>query len=200
MKKQFLMVAALLSAFVLSACSSGGGDAPPSSVATNDVVLGVTSTTGRSVARSIDDEVFTFSGVPALGTNATTTVSVNGDGTAPPTFTVTEAGGGNATGVLSFGTTPGTCIFTVTQSTFSSSAALGVGKTVEVDQCQVNIATAGTPANGTTQERNATLRLRNAVSLPLTVTVAIGSAGQVTVNSEPSGVVATTNDASASGG
>ena len=186
MKKQFLIVAALLSAFVLSACSSGGGgDAP--TVSGNDIVLGVTSTTGRSVARAIDDEVFTFSGVQALGTTATTTVSINGDGTATPTFTITEAGAGNATGVLTFGTTPGTCIFTVTQSTFSASAPLAVGKSVEVDQCQVNVATAGTPANGSTQERNATLRLRNAVSLPLTVSVTVSSTGQVTVNSEPSG-------------
>lgn len=187
MKKQFLIVAALLSAFVLSACSSsgGGGDAP--AIAGNDIVLAVTPTTGRSVARAIDDEVFTFSGVQALGTTATTTVSVNGDGTATPTFTITEAGAGNATGVLTFGATPGTCVFTVTQSTFSASAPLAVGKSVEVDQCQVNVATAGTPANGTTQERNATLRLRNAVSLPLTVSVTVSSTGQVGVNSEPSG-------------
>ncbi len=187
MKKQLLMVAALLSAFVLTACSSSGGGGPATTVATTDTVLSVTAASGPTVARAIDDEVFTFSAVPALGTTATTTLSVNADGTATPTFTITEAGAGNATGVLSFGATPGTCIFTVTQSTFSASSALALGKAVTVDQCQVNVATAGTTADGTTQERSATLRLRNAVSLPLTVSVTVSPTGALVINGEPSG-------------
>jgi hypothetical protein len=160
--------------------------------------LAVTPSTGATVARAIDDEVFTFTAIPALGTTATTTLSINADGTATPTFTITEAGAGNATGVLSFGATPGTCIFTVTQSTFAASHPLAVGNSVPADGCQVNVATAGTAANGTAQERSATLRLRNAVSLPLTVTVTVGSNGQVTINDEPSGI-ATVNSGTGGG-
>src|SRR3954447_16114644 len=110
MKKVGMGVIALFAASaMLVACGGGGGgNNPPSLVAAANTTAPVTA----SSAAAVTGEPFTFSsGVAKFGTTSPTTVTLN----SASTFSV-AATEGNASGNLTYGS----CIFTVTASTFAA--------------------------------------------------------------------------------
>jgi hypothetical protein len=86
------------------------------------------------------------------------------------------SGGQTASGVLTFGS----CIFTVSASTFASSHPLALGKQVTVNVCRASLAT-----NGLTADGNA-----KAVDTTLTLGTATSAATKVQAQVTPGGVVA----------
>src|SRR5689334_328290 len=122
MKKQFLLAAFCSMAFALTACGGGGGDDSAPLVATSDLSADVNPTNGTTAVAGVNNTGFTFAnGVPDFGTTGPTTVTLKSDavvtssGSTGPGFTVTS-GSQSASGSLEFGS----CIFNVTQSTFTS--------------------------------------------------------------------------------
>lgn len=180
MKKLALWIVALASAFTLAACGGGGGGTQE--VAAEDLSVGVTAST----VAALSAENFVFdNGVPGLGTTDATTVTFTG-ATATPAFSI-RSGGKTATGVTTFGS----CIFTVTASTFAPSHPLGEGKVVEIDPCTLTVRTGGVVANGTTTDTGAVLILGTAESEEESVAVSIAFDGKVTVNNTQAGTVDT---------
>jgi hypothetical protein len=179
MKRVLKLVAAMSAVTVLFACGGGGGGGGQTvPVVASDLKLAVSPATGAAIVKAIDDQVFTFSAVPVFGTSNTTTVAINGD-QATPTFNISEAGGGTASGDLGFGS----CIFQITQSTFPASHPLALGKTVTVSPCEVNVATRGAPTDAQSS-RAANLQLASAASQALQVNVNVTPSGNVTVNGQ----------------
>lgn len=180
MKKLALWIVALSSAFTLAACGGGGGGSQ--TVAAEDLSVAVTA----SNVAALSSEAFVFDdGVPGFGTDAATTVTFTG-ATATPAFSI-RSGGQTATGLTTFGS----CIFTVTASTFAPSHPLGQGKVVEIDPCTLVVRTGGVVANGTNRETGALLILGTTESEETTVTVSIAIDGKVTVNNTQAGTVDT---------
>lgn len=176
MKKRFLLICALLGAFVLTACGDGGGGDGLQS-ASSDLTVTANASNGNALARAFEDEVFVFTnGVPAFGTTTTTTVVIT-DTTATPTFSITN-GGNTATGELLFGS----CIFVITASDFPPPSPLQVGAQIVVPNCQFTVRTRGLPATSSAFERSAFWVLGTAVSQNVSVSVTINPAGQVSVN------------------
>ena len=132
MKKASLkwILSATVAAAMLAAC--GGGVSPnPTSTNTSTAV------TAATVA-AMGGSAYSFaSGVPAFGTAAATDLTVTGSGAAT-TFSATS-GGMTASGPMTFGS----CIFTITVSTFPASHALGAGKVVTVNPCTLDVNSAG---------------------------------------------------------
>lgn len=179
MKKLVLMGAFL----AIAGC--GGDDGPP------PAIMGVAGNTSLAAApvttAAVANTPFTFaSGVPALGTTAATTVAFTSTA-ATPTFNITS-GNQTATGTTTFGS----CIFAVTSSTFPSSHALAVGKTVTVNPCNINVGTAGAQANGAATSRSIALLLGAASSANQTATVGVNAGGQMTLNGNIVGTVTLT--------
>lgn len=169
---------------VLAACG-GGGSNPPIPVAATNTVVSITPATGAAAVSAVLDQSFVFAAVPAFGTTAATTVKLSGAGAAP-TFAI-ESGGRTATGNMTFGS----CIFIVgSNSTFPAASPLAAGKTITVNPCAVDIATAGQSADAIARQRNVTflLNLSRSAGIPLTVTVGFDgsvSAGSVRVGTVP---------------
>jgi len=181
MKKLALWIVALASAFTLAACGGGGGGGTQE-VAAEDLSVAVTA----SNVAALSTENFVFDdGVPGFGTTDATTVTFTG-ATATPAFSI-RSDGRTATGVTTFGS----CIFTVTASTFASTHPLGEGKVVRIDPCSLVVRTGGVVANGTTTNTGAVLILGTTESEEETVTVSIGFDGRVTVNNTQAGTVDT---------
>lgn len=189
MKKRVLLVSALMSAMVLAACGGGGEEESPA-VASSDLTLSV----NASVAPALENEVFTFSAVPAFGTSTTTTVEVTEADGPTDSFRI-ASGGASASGVLEYGS----CIFRITQSTFPADSPLGVGKTVTVSTCVVKVFTKGKPADQAVG-MSATLQLGSAVSQSTTVTVEIKENGQVVINGDSAGTITLAPATGATGG
>lgn len=184
MKKMFLLAAVLSAATFLSACGDGGGSSE--TVAATDARVTMNATTGPATVAALVNEEFSFpAGVPALGTNAATTLRFNAPAAAggPTRFTI-ASGGDTAIGTMSFGS----CIFTITASTFPDAHALGEGKTVTVDPCSIEIDTDGMPADNQPRNTVAVITLGTTTSAGTTVTVTITVTGVVGVN----GVTVTT--------
>jgi hypothetical protein len=183
MKKRFLLVCALVSAFVLAACGDGGSD-DRLFAASEDLTVNANAATGPSLARAFKEEVFVFpNGVPEFGTTTTTTLVIHENGSTP-TFTLTN-GGNVATGQLLFGS----CIFKITQSTFVPPSPLLVGNTITIPNCQFLVRTRTVPANNVVFTRNARWILSTATSNDTPVEVSINPGGQVTVNGVVIGTV-----------
>lgn len=130
----------------LAACGGGGGTSVPTvaSIATSNTTASVTASTAAAVV----NQPFVFAaGVPDFGTTGTTTVAFTSAGDIPA-FSV-SADGATATGATTFGS----CIFTVTSSTFPAGSKLAVGQSVRVNPCQLNAATSGGNANGSASDR-----------------------------------------------
>ena len=173
--------AALIASAVLVACGGGGGDqyAPITSNA-------VTPMTASSAATVTDNGPMRFSaGIAAFGT-ADSTVNVTPNGSAY-NFSVAE-GGNTATGVLTFGS----CIFTVTASSFPASHALGLNKTVTVNPCNLTFQTAGQGNTGAPFTAQTTLLLGTSESSPFTETVSVAPGGTQLTITTPSGPVTVT--------
>lgn len=164
------VLAAILS-LALAGC--GGGSDSPTMVAASDTTLAVSPT----VTSALVNETFTFnSGVPSLGTTATTSLTFTSTATTPE-FSITS-GGNTASGTTTFGS----CIFAVTRSTFPAGHALALGQTVTVNPCNVNINTRGGVANGVATSRSVALLLGAAASAGATVTVGINPNGGIVLN------------------
>src|SRR5688572_7079236 len=120
---------------MLVACGGGGGgaDEPPLAATAN-----VTAPISANSVAAVTGESFTFSnGVSKFGTASPITVTLN----SASSFSI-ASNEGTASGNLGFGS----CIFTVTQSTYPAGHALAIGKTVTVHPCSITVATAGVTA------------------------------------------------------
>jgi len=175
-KSYVSLVSSAVVALGLAGCGGGGSDAP--AVASSNTAVAASATTTAAVA----DKSFSFSsGIPALGTTgAATTLSFTSDSK----FAV-SSGGSSASGV----TTYGSCIFTVTSSTFTAPHPLALGSApVRIDPCQIQLQTSGV-TTGTTTNTNATLLLGTLVSTPVAVPVVISTSGQVSIGNTVLGTV-----------
>lgn len=188
MKKLFLLAAVLTSATLLASCGGGGDSAQ---VATEDARLSADADSGRPLFTAMANESFTFTGgVTEFGTaGAATTVSIQQPAAAGrnPRFAI-SSGGQTATGVMTFGS----CFFRVTDSTFTPPSPLVDGAVIEINNCGVQLDTAGQNANGVAIESSAVLFLNNANSTGTAVTVAINPAGRITLNGKAVGTVTLT--------
>lgn len=177
----------LAAAAMLVACG-GGGDEPQSQVASSNVTAAVTASTVAGVAA----EPFVFSsGVSDFGTTSATTVTLN----SASSFSVSSSEG-SASGNLGFGS----CIFTVTTSTFPSTSPLGLGKTVTINPCSITVNTAGLRAEENAIARAVRFVLGVNTSQPKDLQVDISTDGTVTVKGVAVGTVTLTPATGATGG
>jgi hypothetical protein len=177
--KSMKLVLAVSAAAALVAC--GGTD--PVVVASANVVAPATAAT----AAAIVGQTFSFpAGVTELGTTAATTLAVSGTASAQ-SATIASAGQ-TATGPMTYGS----CVLTITTSTFPASSPLGLGKTLIINPCNITVATAGATANGGSSNRNASLVLGTSTSSPLLIPVVLNTNGSVSVGGITLGTVATT--------
>jgi hypothetical protein len=183
-KKNLLLVLALLGAILLASC--GGSDDPPP--ATVVAPAAATVQMDATTAGSLKDEAFEFTAVPEMGTSGTTTVTFRSAET-NPTFSI-AADGGVATGDAAFGS----CIFRIRQSTFPPTHPLGVGKVVTVDPCGIDIDLENMTANGQTLPKQTLMRMARNISRGKPIPVSVGPTGVlqvkgVTVATVPTSVV-----------
>ena len=165
---------------VLAAC--GGGDSLP--VTTTTSTSNVTAAVSSSTAAAVVNQPFTFAaGVPDFGTTTPTTVTFT-SATATPAFAI-SADGFTASGPTTFGS----CIYTVTSSTFPAGSKLAVGQSVRVNPCNLNVATAGGNANGAPADREVKFVLGSVNSNGKNLAVVINANGSVVINSITIGTV-----------
>ncbi len=158
----------------------GGSNNPSVTIAAANVSAGVTGATAPAL---VNTPVVFAAGVPQLGTTASTTLTFK-DTTATPAFAITT-GTSTATGVTTFGS----CIFTVTSSTYPAGSALVVGAVIKIDPCTLTVATKGLTAGSTTSNGTATFLLGTTTSSSVTLPVTISSTGVVTINNIGLGTV-----------
>jgi hypothetical protein len=179
MRESLKFLSSCAIALSLSACGGGDGTVPLHGAA-SDVSLAASPTTTSAVTGL----PFVFSGgVTDFGTTAATTVTFT-DASATPAFSI-ASGGNTATGTTAFGS----CIFKVTQSTFTAPSPLVLGSTVTVHPCNINVASKGVIANGQGVTRSVALLLGAAVSAGASVTVGVDSGGNLTLNGKSVGTV-----------
>ena len=175
---------------VLAGCfwDSGSDSAP--TVASTDLTVAAAATTLSAVVNTD----YVFPAVPAFGTASATTVSFTST-TATPAFSISSAEG-KATGTTTFGS----CIFTVTGSTFPVSSLLGVGKVVTVDPCSLTVKVRGVEAGGQPASLGTVLVLGTLSSGSVTKTVTIDANGNVAVGGVTLGTVTLVESTGATGG
>lgn len=177
-------LAAILASAVLVACGGGGGDqyAPITSNA-------VTPMTATTAAVLTDNGPIAFAAIPDLGISGNATFTAGGTGPAAYTFSIAEALSGNtASGPLTFGS----CIFTVTASSFPAIHPLALGKTATVNPCNLTIQTAGQGNTGSAFSALTTLLFGTSRSNAFTETVSVAPGGtQVTIQTASGPVVVT---------
>jgi predicted small lipoprotein YifL len=163
----------LAAAIVLTACGGGGGgEVPKVAAADTKVAASAAATT------AVTSVPFVFaSGVPDFGTTSSTSLAFTSTGP-NPAFAINAVGQGTASGTTAFGS----CDFTITASTFPSTHPLGVGKTVVIKDCSLNVNTAGAPANGQPVTKSLAFSLNGIVSVSVSVTVTVATDGTVVVN------------------
>jgi hypothetical protein len=172
-----LSLAAVAAAALLAACGGGGDDTV--AVAATDLTVAAAPQSTAAVANI----PFSFAGgVPSFGTTATTTLAFTSTATTPA-FRI-DAGGNTATGTTRFGS----CIFTVTGSTFTAPHPLAANAVITINPCSIKIDTAG-KAEGTTSTTEVELVLGTQSSLPATTQVTIAANGQVSINGQVAGSV-----------
>jgi hypothetical protein len=159
--------ALIATSFVLASC--GGGDGDSLAVSSSNLTAPVNASTASAIA----GESFAFSGgVEKFGTTSPTTVTLG----SASTFSV-AATEGTASGNLTFGS----CIFTVTASTFPATSPLALGKTVTVHPCNMTVATAGAPAVGGAAARAVSFVLEGNASQSHNLMVDVADNGTITV-------------------
>lgn len=169
---------------LLAACGGGGSSTPVAVVATTSTAATINPTTGAAVVNSVLEKTFGFTtGVIAFGTTSVTSLKLSGTG-ATPSFAISSLEGA-ASGAMTYGS----CIFTVTQSTYPIGHALATGSQVTVTPCTLSVATAGGKGDSVPYQASVTLVLGTANSTPVPVTVSINSTGVVTVNNVTVGSV-----------
>jgi len=196
-KKGFIAGSLVLSAAVLVAC---GGDVAPTPVAAAATVVAASPANAaaatvvlQTVATAASPATFS-AGVPALGTTASTTLAVSNTtatATTPSGATVSgpafslASGGKTASGVLTFGS----CVFTVSASTFEATHPMAVGKQVTVTPCQASLATNGVTADGAAKPVASTLTLGSVTSVVNTVQAVVSTTGSVSLVSSTGATV-----------
>jgi hypothetical protein len=174
---------------VLTACGSDGSSPEAPKVATEDAEVQVTASTIPVLYTA----PMTFSsGVAALGTTTPTTLSfsANSENAAVPLFSVKTA-----TDSASGTTTFGSCIFTISASTYVPPALLVVGATIEVTPCEVVVETSGKPVGDNLANVTGTFNLGTAeasVALPevkIDATTGVVTVGTVVVGTVDVGTV-----------
>jgi ABC-type glycerol-3-phosphate transport system substrate-binding protein len=179
MKKTLALALAIFAAATLTACGGGGGEPAPTQVAAADTTLTATAAT-LPAATNVP---FAYpAGVPSFGTTGTTTVTFSGTSTTPAFSIATSTG--TATGVTTFGS----CIFSVT-AVSGSVGTLKIGDVIEVKPCNLNVNTAGAPANGVAVTRSISLDLGNAVSSSESIQIGVNPGGELTLNGKTVGTV-----------
>jgi hypothetical protein len=169
---------------LLAACGGGSDSAPVALVASASTSAAITPTTGAAVVSSVLDKSFGFTvGVPSFGTTTATTLKLSGTG-ATPSFAISSAEG-TASGAMAYGS----CIFTMTQSTYPAGHPLALGSMVTVNPCTLSVGTAGGKGDGVAYTTSVNLVLGTVNSTPVSVTVSISSTGVVAVNNVTVGSV-----------
>lgn len=183
MKRSIHVVAGLTTALLLAACGGGGGGGAGGTstaavmAATSNTTVAISPANGAAAVQAVVAQPLTFAaGVPALGTAGPTTLTI-ASSTSGPTFSVAAAGG-QASGRLGFGS----CVFTVTTSTFVAPHPLAPGSVSTISPCSISVATAGLPATGAAGSAEVQMVLGTAASTPVSVPVAVSPTGTVTVN------------------
>lgn len=178
MKRNLAVLLATGVACLLVAC--GGGDDTPVQVVAADAVIEANPQTVPAVSGN----TFTFpSGVAAFQTNAATTVAFTNTATTPA-FAI-NSGGKAAVGTTTFGS----CIFTITQSTFEAPSRLVVGAVIEVTPCNIVAGVQGLPADGQVALRGVALQLGASFSAGTEFSMSVGPGGQLTINGRGMGTV-----------
>ena len=186
----------LLAALV--ACGGGGNDTPaPVKVAAANLQVPVTATTVAAMLPATGAAVqpVTFSN-GFTGVNPITNAPVAMSGATTVAFTAPatpsgatgfkiDNGGYTATGP----TTYGSCVFTVTASTFPAGSPLANGQVFVVDPCAVTVSTGGGVANGVAVIRNVLLTLGGVTSTSIPLSVVINTDGSVSVGNASLGTV-----------
>jgi hypothetical protein len=132
------------------------------------------------VATAVANKPFSFaSGVPAFGTTAATTVTVTS-----ATGAKIDSGGKTATTGLRFGS----CIFTVTMSSFTAPSPLAMGQTVTVNPCDITLNDSANTASLTLGAANSGAASVGEISIACTGTTCTVKVGEMTVGTfMPSG-------------
>lgn len=200
-----------LSVVALAAC--GGLDSPPVPVASSPLVVTASPTTAATSTALLQAAPVTFpTGVPALGTTATTAVTVSkstatatlpsGGSVTGPVMAVSSAGA-SATGVLTFGS----CVFTVTASNFTSGPmAPPLPRQVVISPCQTSAGLQNVPADGASRPVPLTVTFGTVTSTATTVQATIASGtNSVTLTAPdgstiPAGTVVTVTPTGTGGG
>lgn len=178
--KRFGISAGLVavSAAVLVACGSGDTVPVVQLVAADFTANAAPANTAGLVGVSLTAPT----GVPALGTTAATTIAIGGTAAAQ-TAKVTE-GANTADGRWTYGS----CIFTITASTFPSSHPLALGKTVTIEPCTVSVNTTNMVADAPATNRTLTVNFGGRPATAV-VPVIVNSNGTLTVNGGSAGTV-----------
>ena len=177
-KAHKLFFTVLVSA-ALAACG-GGGPLPDTTIATSNLTAPV----NANIAAALVNQSFTFAaGVPDFGTTTPTTMTFT-SAAASPAFAI-SGDGFAASGLTTFGS----CIYTVTASTFPAGSKLAVGQSVRVNPCNLNVATANGNGNGASADREAKFVLGTLNSSGKNLPVAINANGSVVVNNITIGTV-----------
>ncbi len=184
--------AAVALALSLVACGGNSDDLDNLTVvATADLTAAASPVTASAVV----GEPFVFaSGVPELSTASSTKVTFTSASDTTPAFKI-EATEGTATGTTTFGS----CIFTVTASSFPSGHPLALGKVLRVDPCNFVLPLIGVPIS-TTFTIPALFTLGSRQSGPTTITVFIQPSGAVQVNNSTLGQTSVGGATGATGG
>ena len=168
MKKASLkwVLSATVAAAMLAACG-GGSDVVPATPSTSSSLTAAN-------AAALAGTPFVFDGgVAQFGTTASTSLTVTGAGAATQ-FSI-ASGGSTASGPMSFGS----CIFTITTSTFAAAHPLGAGKMITINPCSLAINSAGYPVG--TAAIPTVLTLGTLASSPNSRTVTVGADGSNSV-------------------
>ena len=191
MQKTFRLLLAVAAVALVTACGGGGSPAPVAQVAKTDTALPASPT----VTAAVLNTAFAFpAGVSSFGTTATTTVAFTGTSTTPA-FSI-SSGGKTATGTTTFGS----CIFTITSSTFLPPSPLAVGNVVTVEPCYLDLETQGQAANSVSQTRDMSLWLGSTESTETPISVSLSPAGQITINGQSGGTITLAPVTGGSGG
>ena len=171
-KANKLFFTVLVSA-ALAACGGGGDSLPVKTIASSNLTVPV----NANIAAAVVGESFIFpAGVTDFGTTTPTTMTFT-SATATPAFAITD-GSFAASGPTTFGS----CIYTVTSSTFPVGSKLAVGQSVRVNPCNLNVATAGGNANGDSVPREVKFVLGAFNSNGKNLGVVIKADGSVVIN------------------
>jgi len=188
LKKLGLGLISLVAASAMLVACGGGGDASlPQVAATGNLSSNVNAAT----VGALSGESFNFAnGVSGFGTNTATAVTLNTN-----TFSVASSQG-VASGNLTFGS----CIFTVTNSTFPAGFPLVAGARVEITPCSMSVTTGGLLVDANAATRAVAFILGISTSVARNLPVDVDANGVVTVNGVRIGTVTLTNATGATGG